>query len=246
MQGVLVLAGFPLPPPVRNAVEQRDDAHEGGHEREHDEASHHFLGLTSEIAKATTPAQMRNPATAVASENGRSLRKLPNIIAPPPTFAISRAVSANNVRCCGCNSSIGISRLHNVYRVGNSNESVLRPSELCGFCAVSPSALSHKPPTCCCSAIQSARSDMPLGPGARLGPYEVLSAIGAGGMGEVYRARDPKLNRDVALKILPATFALDADRRARFTREAQLLAILRVLRVFVVLVCSGDTSPRVS
>jgi serine/threonine protein kinase len=63
--------------------------------------------------------------------------------------------------------------------------------------------------------------------GTRLGPYEILSAIGAGGMGEVYRARDTKLNRDVALKILPAAFALDGDRIARFGREAQVLAALR-------------------
>jgi eukaryotic-like serine/threonine-protein kinase len=60
----------------------------------------------------------------------------------------------------------------------------------------------------------------------RLGPYEILSALGAGGMGEVYRARDTKLNRDVALKILPAAFASDPDRMARFTREAQTLAAL--------------------
>ncbi len=67
---------------------------------------------------------------------------------------------------------------------------------------------------------------MPLTPGARLGPYEILSAIGAGGMGEVYRARDTKLNRDVALKVIPDTFALDPDRVSRFTREAQVLASL--------------------
>src|SRR6516164_4379992 len=62
--------------------------------------------------------------------------------------------------------------------------------------------------------------------GTRLGAYEILSLIGAGGMGEVYRARDTKLNRDVALKILPPAFALDPDRLARFKREAQLLASL--------------------
>src|SRR5213079_363950 len=60
----------------------------------------------------------------------------------------------------------------------------------------------------------------------RLGPYEIVSAIGAGGMGEVYRARDTKLNRDVAIKVLPDLFALDPDRLARFTREAQTLAAL--------------------
>ena len=67
---------------------------------------------------------------------------------------------------------------------------------------------------------------MAILPGRRLGPYEILSAIGAGGMGEVYRARDSKLGRDVALKVLPAAFAADADRMARFEREARLLAAL--------------------
>jgi serine/threonine-protein kinase len=67
---------------------------------------------------------------------------------------------------------------------------------------------------------------MPLTAGAHLGPYEILAAIGAGGMGEVYRARDTKLNRDVALKVLPDAFTLDADRLARFKREAQVLASL--------------------
>jgi serine/threonine protein kinase len=62
--------------------------------------------------------------------------------------------------------------------------------------------------------------------GRRLGTYEILSLLGAGGMGEVYRARDTKLNRDVALKILPDAFALDADRLARFRREAQAVAAL--------------------
>ena len=56
---------------------------------------------------------------------------------------------------------------------------------------------------------------MPLGPGVRLGPYEVVAAIGAGGMGEVYRARDIRLQRDVALKVLPELFAADPDRLAR-------------------------------
>jgi serine/threonine-protein kinase len=65
-----------------------------------------------------------------------------------------------------------------------------------------------------------------LASGTRLGPYEVIAPIGAGGMGEVYRARDPKLNRDVALKILPDTFSADPDRLARFQREAQVLAAL--------------------
>src|SRR5499425_1685756 len=63
-------------------------------------------------------------------------------------------------------------------------------------------------------------------PGTRVGPFEVTAHIGAGGMGEVYRARDAKLNRDVALKILPEAFTLDGDRIARFRREAQVLASL--------------------
>ena len=67
---------------------------------------------------------------------------------------------------------------------------------------------------------------MALTPGTRLGPYEVLAPIGQGGMGEVYRAKDTKLGRDVALKILPEAFAHDPDRLARFGREAQVLASL--------------------
>src|SRR5215210_5938805 len=65
-----------------------------------------------------------------------------------------------------------------------------------------------------------------LAPGARLGVYEIVAPIGAGGMGEVYRARDTKLGRDVALKCLPESFASDPDRLARFEREARLLASL--------------------
>src|SRR5262245_38749684 len=67
---------------------------------------------------------------------------------------------------------------------------------------------------------------MRLAPGTRIGPYEISSALGAGGMGEVYRARDTKLGRDVALKILPEMFADDPDRLARFEREAKALAAL--------------------
>jgi len=67
---------------------------------------------------------------------------------------------------------------------------------------------------------------MSLAPGSRIGPYEITAAIGAGGMGEVFRARDTKLNRDVAIKVLPAAFAQDHERVARFKREAQVLASL--------------------
>ena len=66
---------------------------------------------------------------------------------------------------------------------------------------------------------------MPLS-GGHLGPYEILELLGAGGMGEVYRARDTRLRRDVALKVLPKSFANDAERMARFSREAQILASL--------------------
>jgi serine/threonine-protein kinase len=67
---------------------------------------------------------------------------------------------------------------------------------------------------------------MPLSIGDKLGPYEILAPLGAGGMGEVYRARDSKLNRDVAIKVLPAALANDAQYMARFEREAQMLAAL--------------------
>jgi len=65
-----------------------------------------------------------------------------------------------------------------------------------------------------------------LTPGTRLGPYEIIAPLGAGGMGEVYRARDPRLGRDVAIKALPTAFAQDLERLARFEREAKLLASL--------------------
>ena len=67
---------------------------------------------------------------------------------------------------------------------------------------------------------------MALSPGTRLGPYEILGPLGAGGMGEVYRARDTRLDRDVAIKVLPPSFASDTDRRARFEREAKAIAAL--------------------
>src|SRR5579863_6586976 len=67
---------------------------------------------------------------------------------------------------------------------------------------------------------------MSLAPGTTVGPYEILAPIGAGGMGEVYRARDTKLKRDVALKVLPEAFAQDPDRMLRFQREAEVLASL--------------------
>jgi serine/threonine protein kinase len=67
---------------------------------------------------------------------------------------------------------------------------------------------------------------MSLNAGDRLGPYEILTPLGKGGMGEVYRARDTKLKRDVALKVLPEAFACDPERLARFEREAEVLGSL--------------------
>src|SRR5438128_2770889 len=67
---------------------------------------------------------------------------------------------------------------------------------------------------------------MSITPGTRLGPYEIIAAIGAGGMGEVYRARDTRLDRSVAIKILPAEFAQNAQFKLRFEREAKAISQL--------------------
>jgi len=76
---------------------------------------------------------------------------------------------------------------------------------------------------------------MSLAPGMRIGPYDVIAPLGAGGMGEVWRARDPRLSRDVAVKVLPAALAADPERRARFEREGRLLASLNHPNVAAVL-----------
>jgi serine/threonine protein kinase len=79
------------------------------------------------------------------------------------------------------------------------------------------------------------RSILPAVPGSRFGPYEIAALIGSGGMGEVYRARDPRLGRDVALKILPSAFSADPDRLRRFEQEARATAALNhpnILAVF--------------
>src|SRR5580698_3754637 len=76
---------------------------------------------------------------------------------------------------------------------------------------------------------------MNLSAGSRLGPYEIVSPLGAGGMGEVYRARDTRLKREVAIKVLPQAFSLDADRLRRFEQEALATAALNhpnILAVF--------------
>jgi eukaryotic-like serine/threonine-protein kinase len=80
---------------------------------------------------------------------------------------------------------------------------------------------------------------MSLVPGTRLGPYEILLGLGAGGMGEVYRARNARLGRDVAIKVLPEGLAKDAERRERFWREARATA-----RVTHPNACGCTTSPR--
>ena len=67
---------------------------------------------------------------------------------------------------------------------------------------------------------------MTLAAGTRLGPYEILSPLGAGGMGEVYRARDTRLGREVAIKVLPESFSRDADRLRRFEQEARAVSAL--------------------
>ena len=75
---------------------------------------------------------------------------------------------------------------------------------------------------------------MALSPGTRLGPYEILSPLGAGGMGEVYRGNDPRLGRDVAIKVLPASFSRDPDRLKRFEQEARSAGVLNHPNVTVV------------
>jgi serine/threonine protein kinase len=75
---------------------------------------------------------------------------------------------------------------------------------------------------------------MRIAPGARVGPYEILAPLGAGGMGEVWRARDPRLGRDVAVKVLPAAVAADADRLQRFEQEALAIGALNHPNVLAV------------
>src|SRR3989304_8163315 len=85
---------------------------------------------------------------------------------------------------------------------------------------------------------------MTLTAGMRLGPYEIRGALGAGGMGEVYSARDTKLGRDVAIKVLPEAFAQDEGRMKRFQREAQLLASLNHPNVAAIYGLEETESPQ--
>src|SRR6266481_1483866 len=75
---------------------------------------------------------------------------------------------------------------------------------------------------------------MPISPATRLGRYEIRSLLGAGGMGEVYLARDPKINRDVAIKVIPAAFSADAERLRRFEQEAQAAGALNHPNILVI------------
>ena len=89
---------------------------------------------------------------------------------------------------------------------------------------------------------------MTLLAGSHLGPYEILGQIGAGGMGEVYRAKDPRLGRDVAIKVLPASFSQDADRLRRFEQEAKAAGVLNhpnITIVYDIGTSSGDGAPYV-
>jgi len=85
---------------------------------------------------------------------------------------------------------------------------------------------------------------MPLTFGAKLGPYEIQSPLGAGGMGEVYRARDNRLRREVALKVLPESFSRDADRLQRFEQEARAVAALNhpnILAIYAPVLIQGES-----
>ncbi|MDO8679356.1 MAG: protein kinase [Acidobacteriota bacterium] len=85
---------------------------------------------------------------------------------------------------------------------------------------------------------------MALSPGSRIGSYEIVSSLGAGGMGEVYRARDTRLDLDVAIKILPEAFALDPERLARFEREAKTLASLNHPHIAAIYGIEDGLAPR--
>jgi serine/threonine protein kinase len=85
---------------------------------------------------------------------------------------------------------------------------------------------------------------MGLTSGTKLGRYEILTSAGAGGMGEVYRARDARLNRDVAIKVLPVAFATDPERLRRFQQEAQAVAALNHPNILAIHWGRSDTCRR--
>jgi serine/threonine protein kinase len=82
---------------------------------------------------------------------------------------------------------------------------------------------------------------MPLSAGDKLGPHEILAPIGAGGMGEVYRARNTRLDRDVAIKVLPHDKLADADRKRRFLQEARAVSVLMYPNIVVLHDISSDS-----
>src|SRR5215510_154920 len=112
-----------------------------------------------------------------------------------------------------------------------------------------------KPPAClrvryCATYRQCARQtiirrpSMKIAPGSRFDHYEIISSLGAGGMGEVWRARDTRLDRDVAIKLLPAEFAKDADRLRRFEQEARATSTLNHPNILTIYdIGSHDGSP---
>src|SRR5207253_8695101 len=86
----------------------------------------------------------------------------------------------------------------------------------------------------CLFVDRASITPMPLSAGARLGPYEILAPLGAGGMGEVYRAKDSRLDRHVAVKVLPDHLARDQEALARFTREAKAVAALNHANILAI------------
>src|ERR1700683_4978070 len=102
---------------------------------------------------------------------------------------------------------------------------------------------SPRPRATCCTGHNSALP-MALTSGTKLGPYEIQSQLGAGGMGEVYRARDTRLDRIVAIKVLPASFATDTERLRRFEQEARSVAALNHPNILAVYdIGSYDSAP---
>src|SRR5438128_4506519 len=85
---------------------------------------------------------------------------------------------------------------------------------------------------------------MPLSAGDKIGPYEIVDLLGKGGMGEVYRAHDTNLSRDVAIKVLPVALAQDPDRLARFEREAKVLAAMSHPNIAIIHGLENTTSSR--
>src|SRR2546423_9368080 len=88
---------------------------------------------------------------------------------------------------------------------------------------------------------------MPLTPGVRLGPYEIVAPLGAGGMGKVYRARDTRLGREVAIKVLPAALSYDADRLRRFEQEARAVGMLNHPNILIIYdIGTHDSAPYIA